>query len=136
MIDIRWSDRYLLGYEKIDLQHRVFVDLIRSTSDAIDRQLDLALVRDRLEEFARYAEFHFFSEEELIIGSGYPDAEVHMNEHRLLLSTLKEKIKRYLRNPNDGESLVIFMFDWFVNHTQDVDRKLAAYLVQQEQTDN
>jgi len=38
MIDIAWGPQYAVGNEMIDHQHQVFVDLIRSSSDAIDRR--------------------------------------------------------------------------------------------------
>ena len=128
MIDIAWGPQYAVGNEMIDHQHQVFVDLIRSSSDAIDRRRSEESVRRSLEELVLYAKFHFFAEESMMINSGYPDSESHMKEHAQVLSAFEKKINEYVGNAETGEALIVFIFEWLVLHTLDVDKKLAAHL--------
>ena len=92
VIDIKWGKQYSVGNEAIDRQHQVFIDLIRSTSGAIDSHRSKEFVRRGLEELTLYAKFHFFSEEALMINSNYPGYESHRQEHIELLSAFEEKI--------------------------------------------
>ena len=128
MIDIKWDKRYLLGNERIDLQHHVFIDLIRSSSDAIDSHLDLEQTKRALEELVLYAKFHFFSEETLMINSHYPKYELHREEHVQLEETLEKKIDEYMANKETGEAFVEFIFEWFVVHTLYTDKEFIDYL--------
>ena len=130
MIDIKWEKRFAVGYEKIDDEHRVFIDLIRSSSEAIDGQKSPEHVTRFLDELVLYAKFHFFSEETLMICSNYPKYEEHKQDHIRLFETLVQQIEEYKENPKDGESLVLFIFEWFVIHTMQVDKELSDYLIE------
>ena len=128
MIDIKWEKRFAVGYEKIDDEHRVFIDLIRSNSETIDSQKSLEHVTRFLDELVLYAKFHFFSEETLMILSNYPKYEDHKKDHLRLFETLVQQIEQYKENQEDGESFVLFIFEWFVIHTMQVDKELSDYL--------
>ena len=132
MINIKWDKNYSVGYERIDNEHRVFVDLIRSSSDALDSHMDVDIVCRQLEELALYAKFHFFSEENLMINNKYPYYWEHKEEHTQLLNVLEQKIAHYRENTEDGESLIQFIFEWFILHTMKTDKHLSNYLNKQE----
>ena len=88
MIATHWDKQYLLGNERIDLQHHVSIDLIRSISGAVDSHLDLEQRIRALEEMVPYAKSHFLSEETLMIDYGCTESELHRNEHIQSLETL------------------------------------------------
>ena len=125
MINISWDGKLSVGNEKIDNEHKVFIDLIRSCSQAIEKQEDANRL---LEELTLYAKFHFFSEETLMIQSGYPGYESHRKEHVMLLARLSDKIHSYRSNTETGESLIDFIYQWFALHTTSVDTRLAQHL--------
>jgi hemerythrin len=128
MIGLYWSDRFTVGNEKIDNEHKVFMDLVRSSSAAIDSHNDTEYVGRYLEELKLYAHFHFFSEETIMINSGYPNYESHRQAHLELLDTLDKKICEYKKNTESGESLIEFIYEWFVSHIMTVDKKLVSHL--------
>jgi hemerythrin len=128
MIAISWGPQYLVGNDMLDHQHQVFADLIRSSSDAIESRRGEESVRRSLEELVLFAKFHFFAEESMMINTGYPASESHMNEHALLLSALEEKIDEYLGDTEAGKALIAFTFQWLVLHTLTVDKPLATHL--------
>lgn len=128
MIGLYWDDRYSVGNEKIDNEHRVFMDIVRDSSAAIDSHKDLEYVGRYLEELKLYAHFHFFSEETMMINSAYEDYESHRQEHLKLLESLDKIISEYKKDPNTGEALVEFIYEWFVLHIMTVDKKLVDHL--------
>ena len=128
MIDIKWNKQYSVGHAAIDHQHRVFIDLIRSTSDAVDSRLNKEIIRRAFDELVLYAKFHFFSEETLMINSEYPGYESHRQLHVQLLTTLGEKIEEYMSNAETREAFIEFIFECLVLHILDIDRKFTEYL--------
>lgn len=128
MISLYWDDSFTVGNEEIDNQHKVFMDLVRSSSAAIDSRRDTEYVSRYLEELRLYAHFHFFAEETMMINSGYPDYESHRRAHLQVLDTLDKKISAYKKNTATGESLIEFIYEWFVLHIMTVDKKLVAHL--------
>lgn len=128
MINIIWDNKYSVGYEYIDNEHRVFIDLIRASSKAIDANMDIDRVSRHLQELMLYAKFHFFAEENLMINSKYPQYQSHKEAHTQLIDSLEEKVAAYRSNPEDGEPLIEFIFEWFILHTMKIDKELANYL--------
>ncbi|MCP4596631.1 hemerythrin domain-containing protein [Neptuniibacter sp.] len=125
MIKIQWDKKFELGHERIDFEHRIFLDLIKSVSQlASDKERALRLLR----EVEKYAEFHFISEENLMLDTGYPDYSSHKEEHQILLATLKEKSFEYRHDQLSLEELSDFLFQWFALHTTQVDSKLTQYI--------
>lgn len=133
MINIQWDSKFTVGNQKIDDEHKVFIDLIRSCSDQIDSGGKPEYIDRLLEELTLYARFHFFSEENLMIWHDYPDYALHKAEHIRLLTTLAERIYDYRSDPSTGEGLIEFIFEWFALHTTTVDKKLADHLAQQRE---
>ena len=129
MRNIVWDKKFELGHEKIDFEHRIFLDLIRSCSllDE-DRQRSSRLLR----EVEKYADFHFLSEENLMLDINYPDYEEHRAEHEYLLAQLKEKCFEYKHHDIELSELTGFLFEWFALHTTQVDAKLTRYIKTQQ----
>lgn len=94
--------------------------------------MDIDCVCRQLEELALYAKFHFFSEENLMLNSKYPEYQKHKNEHTQLVEALQKEMACYRENAQDVESLIEFIFEWFVLHTMHTDKALANYLNEQE----
>lgn len=130
-IDIKWDWAYSIGNEKIDNEHKVFLDLVRSCSEDIEEGRGAGRVFRHLTELGLYARFHFYSEETLMELSGYPDAEQHIREHRELLSTFKKRVAEYERDPSTGPDLVRYLYEWFVLHTASIDQDLATFVADQ-----
>ncbi len=128
MIKIQWDAKFSVGNEKIDREHRVFLDLVRSCSEAVEDGSDPGFTLRLLEELSLYARFHFFSEETLMIKSAYPDQEAHHRDHVRLLAELRDRIHEYREDTSTGNDLILFLFEWFALHTSTVDSQLAGHL--------
>ena len=136
MTDIRWNKNYSIGHERIDHEHKVFLDLIHNVSLADETDTPREQILRLLTEVKLYAEFHFFSEENIMLNVEYPDYEQHVNAHKLLLANLELKRHEYILNNTDLKELVEFLFDWFVQHTTIEDKKIAAYISRYDRLTN
>lgn len=127
-IDIQWDKKFEVSHPKIDMEHRLFMDLIRTLSQA-DESLDNKAWNVRLlREIKKFADFHFFSEENLMLQTGFPEFTEHHQKHCDLLLMLDERVQAYTSGLIELEAIVVFLFDWFLMHTSQADKKLAKHL--------
>lgn len=132
MTDIRWDMKYSIGHERIDHEHQVFLDLIRNASLALEQDIPKEKVLRLLTEIKKYAEFHFYSEENIMLDLEYPDYAEHCYRHKMLLSNLENQLHDYKAHNADLSNVVDFLYDWFALHTSTVDKKIAAYIQDQQ----
>ncbi len=131
MIAVQWDKKFELGHERIDFEHRIFLNLIRSVSEEADKgSNDSDKLKRLLKEIRKYAEFHFISEENIMIDHAYVDYELHQREHTALLSHMDDKIHDFHAGNINIEQVVEFLFMWFALHTTHEDKKLAGFLAQ------
>ena len=128
MKEITWDASYEIGIEEIDRQHAEFIKLLRRVSIALQKPIPLAIQLPILEELVKYTDYHFCSEENIMLLTKCPDLMRQKSEHSQLLSSLDRKVNGFRMAPQKGEDLLNFLYDWFVQHTQVEDRKIAAHL--------
>jgi hemerythrin len=129
---IDWDRKFEIGHERIDFEHRIFLDLIRTFGEEVERgdAEDPRRLNRQLTEITKYAEFHFVSEENIMIEVAYPDYETHRELHNVLLNELRDmafKLRAGRANPRE---LVEFLYYWFAQHTAHKDKLIAEYVRQ------
>jgi len=127
-IDIPWEKKFEVGNLNIDREHQILLDLIRHLSQALDRHEPEDWCMRLLREMQKFIDYHFFSEENLMLRNGYPDYVEHQKKHTEFLISLQERIDAYASDRIDLEAVVVFLFDWFVMHTSQVDKRLGRFL--------
>jgi hemerythrin len=132
MAQVVWDKRYEVGHPRIDHEHQVFVDLLRTVTEAAARAEPRERVGRLLLEVRKYAEFHFISEENIMIDAGFPEYESHRQEHGMLLANLDQQFQLFRQGALELEEIADFMFDWFAMHTTRLDLRLGDYLRQQQ----
>lgn len=123
---IEWQTCYEVGNERIDREHRIFLSLIAQLAEDVDRGRDHARIARTFSEIVKYGEFHFLSEENLMIDSGYPDYLAHKALHECLMASL-----RIRADSDDPRSLIEFVVDWFAKHTVGEDIRIGNHLAVQ-----
>lgn len=123
-----WTDRYKLGYERMDDTHRDFVEKVNALLVAGDADL-LA----RLDEFIAHADQHFGEEMEWMASTGFPAAGCHNDEHAAVMKSVHE-VRALLANAPDERalgstrSLAQALVDWFPGHATYLDSALSAWM--------
>jgi len=85
---VRWDDKYIVGNEVIDADHKALFVLINDFYDAFQeskRRRDLGFI---LMKLVRHAEQHFQREEAIMVASGYPVHAEHHEFHTKLYETI------------------------------------------------
>lgn len=128
VIALEWKKRYELGHFDIDAEHRIFHHIIQKIQAAYLRRVPINYLESLVDELIKYAEFHFCSEENLMVAVHYPELERHKEIHRNLLLQLKEEVNTIVFKYINFSSLITFLYEWFVQHTITEDKKLATYI--------
>jgi len=132
MKKIEWSKKYEVGNYEIDSEHKLFVRIIQKFADSLMNKANNFYIERLVNELLKYAEFHFYSEETIMIEIEYPDIIAHKQEHEKLLEQMRNMVmvvemdddKIYESDYTD------FLLNWFINHTIKQDKKLAQYINQ------
>ena len=85
IMEIEWKEEYEVGNFEIDSQHKTFVGIIFKLQQAVLKGKSTDYTDRLLLELFKYTEFHFCSEENLMLDVCYPDVRRHQDEHKKLL---------------------------------------------------
>jgi hemerythrin-like metal-binding protein len=125
---VQWSSQYVLGNALLDTQHRMLFLLCRKLDMAIKTGRSAQVIQRTMVEVKKFTEFHFISEQNLMFEIAYPDAEAHAKEHANLLIDLQVIFSKISHKTEFPEDFLYFLHHWLVDHFDQQDGKLAAYL--------
>lgn len=128
MSTIEWSEKFEVGNFEIDAEHKIFVKIIQKIIQAQQNNAKKHFTESLLMELLKYAEFHFCSEENIMIENDYPALLKHKKEHERVLAELRNRIFSLKHEFIDFENLETFLTEWFKHHTTTEDRKLAVHI--------
>lgn len=119
-----WENKYSVGVEEIDNQHKLMFSTINVLLDAINTNTASEHLGQIIDSLIKYKVFHFATEEKYFKEFNYEDAEDHISKHQSFndkLASLKEKYPEY--NIEFAFALVDFLEDWLLDHLMVVDQK-------------
>lgn len=128
MTTIEWNSKFEVGNFEIDSEHKIFVKIIQKIQKAKHGDSEKSFIEALLVELLKYAEFHFCSEENIMLDKKYPDLLLHKKEHERVLAELRNRIFSLKYEFIDFDNLENFLIDWFKHHTTSEDVKLAGYI--------
>ena len=126
---LRWSDRFMVGVERLDADHRAIVDLINDACSAWTerRQEELEQVLQRLLELAAA---HFEYEEQILCQiPGYTALKTHAGEHRNRLAQLQRILDDVCGGQDEGAKVPLpdILVDWFIKQSIGHDAAIKGY---------
>jgi hemerythrin len=124
-----WNEKFSVGMENMDDQHKRFLNLLNNLGDEIQGENGVEMVQTAIDRLFTYAVFHFLAEEKILFTCGYPEIEQQRREH----SYFVKQVKEMEANHQGGNlvhlgSVVSFLRDWFINHIMIEDKKYAAFI--------
>lgn len=124
--DLAWRPEFETGYYRIDWEHRVFLDLVAELVREADGDAEHSFVLRLVHELYKYADFHFFSEERVMVKVRHPEYDHHRLAHKALLEELRVFADSMAMDRFQIQPMARFLVRWFVTHTANEDHKLAA----------
>lgn len=126
---IVWNDSDNLGIPIIDEQHRCIVSTINSLYCFLRTKSAKKMLNPIINSIREYTKIHFYTEEHILIDTGYPHLLAHQELHAKLtvkaLSTGNESILM-----GDPQAFLIFLKNWWLNHIRQQDRLYADHVIE------
>ena len=133
-IIVRWEDRYTLGIELIDNQHKELVNLINHLYEACltgNESIETTF-KDAMSHMVEYVKFHFSAELEILGRVNYPDLDEHKKQHDTLVVNILEAAKDYAGGKKYApNNFVRTLRDWVMGHIAVSDKQYAKYIHEQ-----
>jgi len=131
-MSFKWKDRYLLGIEEIDNQHRKLFEIGRKAYDIAvlnDSYDHYDEIMEIIDELLNYAEYHFKYEENLINSYNFDGLGQQRQEHEFYVKRIKDILSKDIDSDQQQATLEIvdFLSEWISNHILFSDRKYAIY---------
>lgn len=114
------------GHPEVDSQHAAILGEVERL-----RHITPAEVAVSVSFVRQYAVSHFAYEEQVMEEIGYPDLEVHRQQHLAFFDrfvSLKARIEREGPTPENVASLADMVEGWVTKHVLGVDKRLAAFI--------
>jgi hemerythrin len=127
---IEWTDKYELGIEHLDNQHKQLVKQINVLYAAMKIGKGKESLDEILKVLIDYTATHFKSEETLFHQFGYPDSDKHIAEHLKFV----EEATGFKKDFDNGRLMVSvqlmgFLKDWLINHILGSDMGYKSFLL-------
>lgn len=122
-----WSDKYSIGNDVIDSQHKKLFDILNRLFDICVGKNEVDTVEAVMEELVSYTDYHFKFEEKYMRDAGYKDLDKHIVEHNYFTNEIKFTKRRQEQNKSNSDSkLIEFLSNWLIQHVTEEDRKYAV----------
>lgn len=125
---IAWDNRYSVGIEMFDNQHKKLIEMINElyaaflSGEAHKKALEI------VDEMIDYTDYHFKSEEKYFDKYKYPETEKHKAIHKSFVEKAVE-LKTGLENGSVTVSYDImnFLRQWLIDHIMGEDHKYTKF---------
>jgi len=136
MAFFNWLSYYSTGNKEIDDQHKKLIELVNKSYDAFSESKPQNTIKEIVNELINYTDYHFKSEEEIIIKYNYPKTKEHIEEHQNFIKQVLS-FKEQIDKKTDVFNVEIFSFlrDWVHNHIAKTDKDYAKYFKKTRNSD-
>ena len=137
---MEWNERYNIGIDVIDNQHRQILDYINALEHIrISGQRDK--IKEVLDDLIDYTQSHFSFEENLLEQVSYQYLPSHRGIHELFVKRLNDYRHKFDQGESVENELYRLLSKWLINHIQHDDQdyvdavrdNMLHYLRAQEQ---
>ncbi len=121
---LEWEEKYSVGVEEIDNQHKRMFVVINELLDAISTKSTEENLGHIIESLIQYKIFHFGTEEKYFKEFNYEETDDHVKKHREFNEKLTEMKAKYPTYTVEfAFELIDFLEDWLIDHLMVVDQK-------------
>ena len=128
-LKVVWNSEYSSGNAHIDGQHMELVSIVNNLLEYAIAEEAAPDLRMRFKNVYHIVEKHFADEEEILLSSGYPDAQEHVARHKELLQKCTGLLGPDAASPvSSVQMLQCIIHDLVLNHMVREDGKYFAFL--------
>jgi len=125
---ITWNPKYSVQVDVVDTQHRELFAIMNRIADVYESgSRDLLPI---MNDLVRYVTEHFHSESMIMMKAKYPGFSDHNRQHDQFVDKVQEFLNDFRKEDEQlTYRMLIYIRDWLLSHTQQVDMQYADYLV-------
>lgn len=119
---LRWDERFSVGNQTIDFQHKKLFDLVNYLTIGSGEAYEEKVMEGLLEELIAYTDYHFSSEETILIKRKHSDYEIHCKMHAGFVEKVllfQEEFKK--GNEQINGEVFAYLVKWIQNHILKMD---------------
>ncbi len=128
MAVFNWDDKFDVGIEEINNEHKHLLTLINGLFDAMSKGQSKKIIDGLLIELAEYGINHFANEERYFKRYNYPSAKAHIEAHEAFKQTVNDLIESQKTGNNVSLKTLHFVREWVSNHILEMDQAYATFL--------
>lgn len=126
---IRFDASMYVGIREIDSQHEKLTAMINDLYQAYMNGKEKSVLAEVISGINKYADYHFATEEELMLKYEYPSAPGHKGLHQEFTTKALEFLADYVKGKEEISAEVLdYLTDWWINHITKTDKSLGAFL--------
>ncbi|MDR1903327.1 MAG: bacteriohemerythrin [Treponema sp.] len=129
---VEWDDRYLIGIQLIDDQHKELIDLTNKlyagclAGDEAAKAYFLETVHGTVD----YVKYHFTAEEKILENVKYPALTEHKKFHEGFVKQIFDDVKSFEGGKKFVPNVFVrYLKDWILTHIAVEDKKYASYIL-------
>ena len=128
MAIIKWEEKYSVGIESMDNQHKKLVQMINDVFDELRGGGRHEKLMEIIEGLVEYTHVHFKAEETVFEKFGYKETAEHKAEHQKFINQINE----FKEGFEGGKipltmDIVAFLENWLFSHILGTDQKYSEF---------
>ncbi|WP_240839827.1 bacteriohemerythrin [Acidaminobacter sp. JC074] len=129
-MEFKWTTKYSVNNELIDVQHRMLFAIINDLNTYIINGQGLENIEEILNKMSAYATLHFRTEEDILLKSNYTEYQKHKDYHDSFKKQILKSTQEVISNKNEKTVIEIhrFLMNWLTSHILDEDVKYSELL--------
>lgn len=126
---LQWKDRYSVGIEAVDHEHRELIDLINRLHDEVMTTRSQETIEAFFGDLFRGISAHFALEERFMREHRYDRLPQHKADHERLLDEIRDIMEEARKSDHINQSVLAARLDaWFSRHFESHDAALHKAL--------
>ena len=124
---IIWNEGLSIGVKTLDDDHKKFLEIINSFSEAIEQEATPDVFETMFSDLEEYVIIHFQKEEVLLKKCRYEGLSEHQEQHKSYSNQISELKEKFFSANNyiDAKDISHFLTDWLIDHIVNEDMKLV-----------
>lgn len=126
---LQWNERYRVGIDAVDHEHRQLIDLINRLHDGLVAGAEKEMVGNVFGDLFAAISAHFALEEAMMRRQRYRDLAAHKEDHEQLLDEIRDIMDEVENGQEAADRRLAGKLDaWFSRHFETHDAKLHKAL--------
>jgi hemerythrin len=129
---IQWDEGLTVHNEVLDDQHKQFIKLINDLDEVTSGRGDITKsVKQAIQFLEDYAQTHFSYEESYFISHNFPEADQHIDFHRVYMATIggmRKELEMAGATVRLANDISRFTADWLITHVRGVDHRYDVFV--------